>query len=177
MIARLPGVLDGGGICDALTAPVDLMPSLCSLCGVGVPRSVEGCDVSQAWLGQAGAVEQQAVLTMNFTAVYDHLVNGEEWRGVRTKTYNYARWLNGTVELHDLVADPLQQCNLAGQEAHRSLQEWMEAQLAELMAARNDELVPCETYGQWFDAQRRVVRNAHGPLGDPEDLPDWSLLS
>ncbi len=31
-------------------------------------------------------------------------------------------------------------------------------------------------YRDWYDAQRRIVRNAHGPLGDPEDEPDWSLL-
>ena len=44
------------------------------------------------------------------------------------------------------------------------------------MARRADELVPCQTYSTWFDAQRRVVRNAFGPLGNPEDSPDWSLL-
>jgi hypothetical protein len=29
----------------------------------------------------------------------------------------------------------------------------------------------------WLDSQRRVVRNAFGPLSDPEGEPDWSLLA
>ena len=28
----------------------------------------------------------------------------------------------------------------------------------------------------WYDVQRHIVRNTHGPLGDPEGEPDWSLL-
>ena len=38
------------------------------------------------------------------------------------------------------------------------------------------ELQPATSYTDWYDAQRRPVRNAHGPLGDLEDEPDWSLL-
>ena len=45
------------------------------------------------------------------------------------------------------------------------------------MARRGDGLVPCVTYHSWFDHYRRVVRNGYGPLGDPEDSPDWSLLA
>ena len=44
------------------------------------------------------------------------------------------------------------------------------------MDARNDTLQPATRYTDWYDAQRRIVRNAHGPQGDPEDEPDWSLL-
>jgi arylsulfatase A-like enzyme len=176
MLARWPGVLDGGRDCDALLAPVDHFPTLCSLCGVPVPRSVEGLDLSEGWLGKAGAPQQDAVLTMNFTASYDYLVDGEEWRGVRTRTHSYARWLNGLVELYDLQADPLEMENLAGREGASELEASLERRLCELMAARNDQLVPCTSYADWFDAQRRVVRNVHGDLGDPEQPPDWSLL-
>jgi hypothetical protein len=45
-----------------------------------------------------------------------------------------------------------------------------------LQAARGDVLQPCENYRSWLDSQRRVVRNAFGPLPHPEQLPDWSLL-
>ena len=176
MVVRWPGVLEGGGRCDVLTAPVDLMPTLCGLCGVCVPRSVEGHDLSAAWRGEAGAFEQEAVLTMNFTAAYDYLADGEEWRGVRTRDHAYARWLDGTVELFDLRADPLEMDNLAGRPEHREIEEAMAAWLDALMAARGDALVPCTSYASWLDAQRRIIRNAFGPLGDPEREPDWSLL-
>jgi hypothetical protein len=150
---------------------------------------VEGYDLSRAWRGRtapgaaltrggtSGAFEQDALLTMNFTAAYDHLVNGDEWRGVRTKTHGYSRWLDGTVELHDLVRDPLQLHNLVEAPGAAALRAHLERRLAELMARRFDQLVPSASYGAWFDQYRRVIRNAYGPLGDPEGSPDWSLLA
>jgi arylsulfatase A-like enzyme len=155
---------------------VDLFPTLCGLCGVPVPRTVEGYDLSAAWRGLPGAFEQDAVLTMNFTAAHDYLVGGHEWRGVRTKTHAYSRWLDGRVALHDLTRDPLEQRNLADAPAATEVRRRLERRLQELMAQRADALVPCATYDAWLDSYRRVVRNAYGPLGDPEDLPDWSLL-
>ena len=176
LIVRLPGTLDGGKTCEALNAPVDLFPSLCSLFDVPIPRTVEGIDLSGAWLGVPGAREQEAVLTMNFSAQFDWLADGLEWRGVRTKRYNYSRWLDGRTELYDLAHDPLEMHNLAGEPQHRALEERMESLMRELQARRGDELVPCTQWSNWFDAQRRVVRNAYGPLSHPEDGPDWSLL-
>jgi arylsulfatase A-like enzyme len=177
MFVRLPGVFKAGTTCDALTAPVDFFPTLCGLCGVPAPRSIEGHDLSDAWQGKPGAFEQDAVFTMNFTKDYNHLQEGEEWRGVRTKTAAYAEWLSGLTELYDLVNDPLEQTNLAGRDDAASLQAEMAARLAALMAKRGDRLEPCTTCADWYDDQRRVVRNAHGPLPDPEAEPDWSLLA
>ena len=114
---------------------------------------------------------------MNFTAAYDYLVNGEEWRGVRTKDHSYAKWLNGQIELFDLRRDPLQMNNLSTNPEFGILEKEMEGQLKELMDRRNDTLIPCTDYGNWFDEQRRVVRNVYGTLRDPEVHPDWSLLS
>ena len=176
MIVRWPDVFAGGGSCDVLTAPVDLMPTLCTLCDVPIPRTVEGHDLSAAWRGEPGAFEQDGVLTMNFTASYDYLDDGMEWRGVRTKDYNHARWLDGRVELFDLKDDPLEMRNLADAAEARPTREHLEQRLGELMARRGDKLVPCTDYADWFDEQRRVVRNAFGPMAHPEQTPDWSML-
>ena len=176
-IMRWPGVFEGGTSCDVLTAPVDVFPSLCGLCGVPVPRTIEGYDLSNAWQGVPGAFEQDAILTMNFPAGYDYLTDGQEWRGVRTQRHSYARWLNGTVELFDLADDPLEMTNLADVPSAQGLRRRMEERLQQLMARRNDQLVPCTSYRDWFDSCRRIVRNVYGPLSDPESEPDWSLLS
>lgn len=178
LVMRLPGVFEHGRTCDALTAAVDLFPSLCRLCDVPVPRTVEGRDLSDAWRGRPAAAEQDALLTMNFTNTYDYLQDGAEWRGVRTKRYSYARWLNGKAALYDLQEDPLQMRNMAGSPQAACVQADLERRLKELMAQRHDVLAPCaETYGPWFDSQRRIIRNAAGPLPDPEQAPDWSLLT
>jgi arylsulfatase A-like enzyme len=159
-----------------LTSPVDIFPTLCRLCDLPIPRTIEGCDLADAWRGVPDAFEQEAVLTMNFSAEYDYLADGHEWRGVRTKRYSYARWLTGDEVLYDLVDDPLQMHNLANSGQATALQSELETTLGNLMAARQDALVPCTSYADWFDRQRRVVRNVYGPMGDPENAPDWSLL-
>ena len=176
LIVRLPGVVDGGRTNDTLTAPVDLFPSICDLCGVPIPRTVEGIDLADAWKGVPGAVEQEAVLTMNFSSKYDYFADGQEWRGVRSKRYSYAKWLSGTESLYDLVADPLEMENLAQDPAHADLLAHMREELSRLQARRGDELVPCTQWKGWLDHQRRVVCNAFGPLSHPEGEPDWSLL-
>ena len=175
-IMRLPGVLDAGVRRDTLTAPVDFFPSLCSLCGVPIPRTVEGHDLSGSWRAAPGAFGQEAVLTMNFSKKFDWFEDGWEWRGVRTKTHSYDRWLSGKVELFDLVHDPLEMANLADDPASQELRTHMESLLAGLQAQRGDALVPLSTWRHWYDDQRRIVHNAFGPLADPEGEPDWSLL-
>jgi len=176
-IMRWPGFFREGTTSDVLTAPVDVFPSLCGLCDIPVPRTIEGHDLSRAWQGVPEAFEQKAILTMNFTASYDYLKDGQEWRGVRTKRHTFARWLNGEVELFDLENDPLQMTNLADDPNAAALRAQLEDQLQALMRARNDRLVPCTSYQDWFDSQRRIVRNVYGPLRDPESEPDWSMLA
>jgi hypothetical protein len=113
---------------------------------------------------------------MNFGATYDYLVDGKEWCCVRTKTHSYARWLNGKRILYDIQMDPLQMHNLIDKPETKSLADGMETTLTDLMDARNDKLQPATSYTNWYDTQRCIVRNTYGPLGDPEDEPDWSLL-
>ena len=177
LIMRLPGIFEGNRTCDTLTSPVDLFPSLCGLCGIQSPRTVEGYDLSDVLARRNRcAMSRMPCLTMNFGSTYDYLIDGNEWRGVRTKTHSYARWLDGKRMLYDVEADPLQMNNLIDTPEAQSLTDEMENTLTNLMDARNDQLQPATSYTDWYDAQRRIVRNAHGPLGDPEDEPDWSLL-
>ena len=175
-ILRWPSTIPAGGRCDAITTIPDLFPSLCGLCDIPVPRSVEGRDLSDAWLGKPGAETRDAALLMNFSAAYDWLVDGMEWRGVRTATHTYARWLDGKVELFDRRNDPLEMTNLAEKPEFSETVARHERMLLDLMAERGDRLAPCTDAKNWYDSQRRVVRNVFGELGPPEAIPDWSLL-
>ena len=113
---------------------------------------------------------------MNFSRKFDWFADGMEWRGVRTKNHTYARWLDGKTELYDLSGDPLQARNLAGDPSATRLEAEMQQRLLALQSLRGDKLVPCTEWKSWLDHQRRVIHNGFGPLGDPEGLPDWSLL-
>ena len=169
-LLRYPGVIEPG-VSQRMTSMVDFFPTLCGLAGIPVPRSIEGTDLCGRW---AHSAADDSAFIMNFSKWFDWFQNGAEWRGVRTQQYTYAQWLSGKVELYDLYEDPLQMHNLAGQAGA------LEAQLREMLQAhqqqRQDELVPCIDWKHWLDEQRRVVRNAHGPLSHPESEPDWSLL-
>ena len=176
MMMRLPGVVPKGKRVPDLMAMVDVFPTLCGLFGLTVPRSVEGMDLSSAILGQPGPRRDEVYL-MNFSAAYDWLENGMEWRGVRTDEATYVEWLDGRRELFDLSADPGQVTNLVGRADAAGLETRMRERLAALMRRRGDRLGPISELDTWFDEQRRVVRNAYGPLSHPESTPDWSLLS
>jgi arylsulfatase A-like enzyme len=175
-VVRLPGRERAGTTSDALTAPVDFIPTLCGLCDLPVPRSVEGYDLSAAWKGAADGMGQDAVFCMNFGSRTDYYEDGNEWRAVRTREWQYTEWLDGRVELYDLVNDGLQQTNLADDGAHRETRQALAERLRQFQRARGDEMLPGSAYAAWVDEQRRVIRNGYGELGHPEDTPDWSLL-
>lgn len=65
LIVRFPDFRGANSCNDALIAPVDLFPTLCSLCDVSIPRTVEGFDLSNVWEDRQGAFEQKQVLLMN----------------------------------------------------------------------------------------------------------------
>jgi arylsulfatase A-like enzyme len=179
LVARWPGNIPSDTKSDILVSPVDIFPTLCGLCDIPIPSTVEGWDLSQGWQGAYLEVARSGILTMNFTNIFpsrgpnnpDHLVNGGEWRGLRTKQFNYARWLDGKVELYDTLHDPLQEQDLSKSERHFGVLEKLEKEMIELMDGLDDELQPCTEYKTWFDNYRRIVRNAHGSLGDPEKHP------
>ncbi len=171
-IVRFPRKIAAGSRSQQVLSMVDWFPTLCGLAQIPIPRTIEGIDRSSELT--TGTTNDVAAFIMNFSKWFDWLKDGAEWRGVRTATHMYARWLNGRVDLYDIEADPWQTQNIAGRglEVERTLQEALKAQ----QAVRGDELVPCTAWAHWLDEQRRVVRNAFGPLDHPEREPDWSLL-
>lgn len=175
MIMRLPSVVPAGQRVEDLMAMVDVFPTLCGLLDLPVPRSVEGIDLSPTVRGSAGK-RRDDVFLMNFSAAYDALETGMEWRGLRTDDATYVEWLDGRVELYDLKADPGQQANIAGTDAAAALQERLRLRLAEELEIRGDRMQPVTECRTWYDEQRRVVANGHGKLSHPESTPDWSLL-
>ena len=144
--------------------------------GIPVPRSIEGTNKTGLILGNAddSSATDDSAFIMNFSKWFDWFQDGAEWRGVRTSTHTYAEWLNGKIELYDLLTDPLQMHNLAG--VSPTVKGHMQQLLREHQAKRQDELVNCTDWKHWLDNQRRVVRNAFGELSHPDSEPDWSLL-
>jgi len=110
---RYPRVLRGGSQSDMLVSQVDLMPTLLGWCGVAIPQSIQGRDLSMLLAGQAGERPE---------AVYaeGRLGQKDEWRMLVHGFDKLVVDMEGNVVyLFNLAEDPLEQTNLANVSAEQ----------------------------------------------------------
>ena len=136
-IIRYPARVRAGQQTDAILTHVDFAPTLLSLCGVRPPRSMQGEDLSRLLLGKGQPLPDSAFLQIFGPFEGDGTPFG--WRGVRTDRYVYARQRQQPWVLYDLVRDPYQQQNLAGDPAYSRLQAEMERRLARWQRRTGDD--------------------------------------
>ena len=127
------------------------MPTLLSLCGQNIPKSVEGFDFTGAMRGGVDPSGGAAIVRClsPFGEFLRH-EGGREYRALRTATHTYVRDLKGPWLLYDNAADPYQLKNLAGLPQHAKLQGALEARLQKKLAEQRDEFRPGPEYvAQW----------------------------
>ena len=120
---REPAHLRGRSV-DELTLNVDLAPTILCLAGVPVPDSMQGRSLLPLLRGRA-ADRREEVFTEHLWE-YESIPRTE---AVRTSRWKYVRYLDHPEyeELYDLVRDPREEVNLAGEESHaRRLRELRE---------------------------------------------------
>lgn len=179
LILRGPGGLSGGKVIDALVSHIDLFPTICDLLEIRPPAWLQGHSLLPITRGEVDEINEAVFSEVNFHAAYEPL------RSVRTRRWRYIRrfdgraqpvlancddspskdlWLaNGWREremfseeqLFDLVFDPNEICNLAGNPAFAQPLDEMRARLDAWMRATNDQLL-------------------QGPLEWPEGYPHLS---
>ena len=114
LIVHAPG--KGPSTTDALSQQIDIYPTLAELCGLRVPKHVQGKSLVEA-LDDPQHVVHESVYCLRGRD--DHLLRTDRWALIR-----YGK---GGVELYDLSTDPRQFTNLSGQPDHQHI-------LAELLA-------------------------------------------
>lgn len=137
-----------------LDAPInseDLMPTLLGLCGLPIPKSVEGLDYSGCLRGGENPGDGATVILC--AAPFEEWMRrngGKEYRGLRTTRYTYVRDLNGPWLLYDNRTDPYQTNNLANQPKYSRLQSRLDATLSRKLKERHDDFLPGDIYiKQW----------------------------
>ena len=127
------------------------MPTLLGLCGVPIPKTVEGLDYSGYIRGGKNPGDGATViLCASPFGEWMRRIGGKEYRGVRTTRYTYVRDLNGPWLLYDNQTDPYQTNNLANQPKHAKLQAKLDATLTRKLKERHDEFLPGDAYiKQW----------------------------
>lgn len=195
LMMRGPQGFGGGKVVDELVSHVDVFPTLCEAAGLEKPVWLEGSSLMPLLAGKS-PVRDAVFSEVNWHAA------PEPMRSVRTDRYNYIRrftphtgpvlpncddsvsktllrksgWdsqAQGAEELYDLVFDPNEACNRAGDPAYATalaemrarLQTWMENTYDPLLAGRIDprpgatiKLVADESpQGEWGPAEAIVV--------------------
>jgi arylsulfatase A-like enzyme len=130
----------------------DIMPTLLSLSGIAVPKSVEGLDFKGYLHGgpdpSGGATVIQCPSPFG---EWNRDRGGREYRGVRTTRYTFVRDLNGPWLLFDNETDPYQMNNLVNKPEHATLQAELDAILAAKLKDHGDDFKPGPDYLATWD--------------------------
>jgi N-sulfoglucosamine sulfohydrolase len=137
LIVRGPGGFLGGHVSDALVSHVDLYPTLCELAGAPLPEGLAGRSLLPLALGERPEIRDELFAELTYHVAYD------PQRAIRTKRHKYIRHFGERLEpvlpnvddspskellvaagwgerrrpreeLYDLLMDPAEMRNLAG---------------------------------------------------------------
>ena len=143
LIVRGPGGFHGGKVSEALVSQIDIFPTLCELAGIPAPDWLQGRSLLPLVRRETDEVNDAIFAELTFHAAY------EPQRAIRTKRYKYIRrfgerttpvlpnvddgptkdllvangWAEKPLareELHDLLFDPAEAANVAGDPAYEA---------------------------------------------------------
>lgn len=163
-ILRGPGGFTGGRVVDALVSQVDLFPTLCELLEIERPPWLQGKSLMPLIRNEVEQIHEAIFAEVNYHAAY------EPMRAVRTQRWKYIRrysdrrtpvlpncddspskdlWLShgwreravASEELYDLVFDPNEACNRAGDPLLAHVLAEMRARLDRWMQETDDPLL------------------------------------
>lgn len=173
LIMRGPGGFSGGRVIDSLASTVDVFPTICDILGIDHPGWLQGTSLMPLVTGARTDVRDEVHAEVNYHAAY------EPKRCVRTRRWKYIRRFDGrdrpvlpncddgpskTVwldhgwgernvpeeALYDLVFDPGETDNLAGNPAFAEVLAGMRGRMRSWMQNTDDPLL-------------------HGPVRAPAD--------
>lgn len=178
LILRGPGGFSGGRVIDSLVSQVDLFPTLCEYLDIPAPDWLQGVSFMPVIRGEASETREQVFGEVNYHAAY------EPMRSVRTRRWSYIQrfdprphpvlpntdnspgkrilvehgWESipqAEESLFDLVFDPYEVKNLAGEAGKAAVLDEMRARLGEWMEQTEDPLldgpIPLPE-GAWTDS-------------------------
>ena len=142
------GINKGKTAKAAITTP-DILPSILSLCNIGIPESIEGYDLSGI-MTDPSKDSERAALYMN-PSPFGMAYPSDEYRAIRTASYTYVKTPEGPSMLFDNQKDPTQMNNLVNQEAMREVQAALDKKLTEELSRIGDaEIKPRDYYLKKF---------------------------
>jgi arylsulfatase A-like enzyme len=168
LIMRGPGGFEGGRVCDALISQVDIFPTLCELLEIEPPDWLTGRSIMPVIRGEAEEVNEAVFSEVTYHAAYEPMrcVRTRRWKYIwrpgeshggrpqpvlpncdesPSKDVWLARgWAARAIpeqQLYDLVFDPNEAHNLAGDPAHAGVLQEMRGRLERWMESTDDPLL------------------------------------
>ncbi|MDY0091036.1 MAG: sulfatase [Flavobacteriaceae bacterium] len=136
-----------GRVADTLLNVVDIMPTLLSMSGLTIPKSVEGKNLYPILKGsKKDDIEGTLIECITPFGGFTRNGGGREYRGVRTKRYTYVKDLNGPWLLFDNVNDPFQMKNLVSDASQKDVLTSLDELLTSLLLKKGDEFLPGDEY-------------------------------
>ncbi len=164
LMMRGPGGFTDGRVCDALVSHIDLFPTICELLEMDPPEWLQGRSLMPLIRGEADEINEEIFSEVTYHAAY------EPQRAVRTQRWKYIRrfgdrmtpvlpncddspskdvwlrhgWRDRAVameQLYDLIYDPNETNNLAGNPSLTDVLSEMRGRLDEWMHATADPLL------------------------------------
>ena len=123
LIIAAPGVTTTGQRCHRTVSLLDLYPTLIDLCDLPTRSELEGRSLVPL-LENPGALWDRPVVTTHGRG--HHAIRSERWR--------YIRYSDGTEELYDHDADPLEWENAAGRESLAAIKKKLAGRLPKVDA-------------------------------------------
>ena len=127
LIIKGPGIPEGE-VFDALVYLFDVYPTLAELCGLGAPENIDGLSLALIIRGQSDAVRSSLFTAYRHTA---RAIRTGTWKLIRYPEIDYS-------QLFNLVNDPLELNNLAGDLAYQDKYNELMQLMRQWQVAAND---------------------------------------
>lgn len=133
----------GTALRTPLTTP-DILPSLLGLANIKIPNTIEGEDLSNLIKSPDVAKNGTALFMSICPFASEHVY--PEYRGVYTNQYSYVRTLSGPSMLFDMINDPFQMHNLAGNRDFYKIEKSLDKKLKKELKSIGDDFMPRDYY-------------------------------
>ena len=186
-LARWTGVIGRGRVVEEWCSNLDVMPTLCTVCGLKLPaKPLDGVDKAEVLLEDKRSTEVKPVLyfsPMGDRGIDIHCIRRQEWKlrvaqGIEGEIYINDRtthakrsaWLERP-ELYNLAVDPAESYNVA--ELHPQIVKELLGDLEALMPTFPPQVV--EAYAA-LKANKGSITTPPGASPRPpgQNEPDWS---
>ncbi len=137
-LARLPGVVPAGSVCEDMFLNLDFAPTFLDLAGVPVPGEMQGLSALELLRGRTPEDWRQAIYYHYYEYPAVHMA--KRHYGIRTRRFKLIHFYYDidAWELYDLEKDPRELDNVYGDPSYLDIRQELSEQLKEIQASYGD---------------------------------------